>query len=135
MSRRDLKIEYAKLEEMRPGIGGPITMVSIGGGLVVYGGFSLFTSAAAFGGLGGVFRSGNIVGYLYVTMLCLGAGLLVPGIWLWWSRREERAVMGDRMDEITSQLDKMERDRDERRRDAPPEQRERPTEPPADYPL
>jgi hypothetical protein len=135
MSRRELKVELAKLEDARPGIGGPIAMVSVGAGLFVYSLISLVGVASSFGGLGGAFRSANPIGYVYVTMMVAGAGLLLPGIWLWWTRREDRQVMGDRMDEITAQLDKLDREREQRRESATQPQRERPAQGPVDYPL
>jgi hypothetical protein len=62
------------------------------------------------GGVGGLFGgSSGSAGYLFVTMLLAGAGLLFPGIWLWSMRREPRAEMGERMDRITERLDELER--------------------------
>jgi hypothetical protein len=115
MTRRELKLELLQLEDRRPGLGGPITMVSVGAGLAAYGGLLLL------GGSGGgsrLFSGGGFpAGYVFVAMLAVGAGLLVPGVWLWWIRREPRAVMGDRMDAITARLEAM--DRGARRRGEP----------------
>ena len=57
------------------------------------------------------------VGFLFVAMLVAGAGLLVPGVWLWWIRREPRAYMGDRMDAINERLEVLNRDERYRRED------------------
>src|SRR4051794_28374581 len=111
MNRRELKLELSQLDEHRPGIGGPIAMVSVGGGLIAYGGlFLLSTASTAFRG------SGITAGHIFVSMLAIGVGLLVPGIWLMWIRRDPRALMGDRMDAINAQLESREHDDDRRRR-------------------
>jgi hypothetical protein len=101
MTRHELKLELQQLDERRPGLGGPITMVSIGGTLLLDGAFLLLSTRSAFSG------GGFPIGYIFVAILAVGTGLLVPGIWLLWTRREPRAVFGERMDAITSQLDSL----------------------------
>lgn len=129
MSRGQLRAEYAQLDAKRPGLGGPITMVAVGGGLIVYGGFLLLVAAGP-SGPSSLFTSSSPLGYLFVTMLAVGAGLLIPGIWLWWNRRDDRAVMGERMDAISARLEELDRIEGRRREDEYPERRERVPPPP-----
>ena len=119
MSRGELQAEYARLEEQRPGIAGPITMMSVGGGLLGYGVFLLLATPGP-GGLGSSFTDRNPIGYLFVGMMMLGVALLTPGIWLAWTRRAERAECSERMDEINERLQAIERaDKAEERRTGP----------------
>jgi hypothetical protein len=123
MTLRELKAEYALLDEKRPNIGGPISMIATGGGLVVNGSLSLLLAAAGFGGVGALFSGGSIAGYIFATMLVTGAGLLVGGIWTLKNRLPDRAVMSARMDEVQTRIDEL--DRGERRRQDAEEERRR----------
>ncbi|MBK7860365.1 MAG: hypothetical protein IPJ65_17485 [Archangiaceae bacterium] len=115
MTRPELQLELKQLEDNRPGIGGPIAMTCVGAGLAAYGTIFLL-SASGPSGTGGLFSGSFPVGYLFAAMLAAGAGLIVPGIWLWWNRREPRRVMGDRMDAITDRLEWLDTHRGERER-------------------
>ncbi len=123
MTRGELKAEYALLEQKRPGIGGPITMIAVGAGLVGYGTLLLFITPGP-GGIGSSFSSRNPIGYLFVGMIMLGVALLAPGSWLAWTRRVERAEYGDRMDAITERLQAMEAADSSAERRAGPKRRE-----------
>ena len=103
MSVGELKAEYVRLEQARPGIGGPITLMAIGGGAMAYGGLFLLVSGGS-GGTGSLFTTSSPLGYIFVGMLMAGAGMLFPGIWMLWNRRLERAEYGQRMDDINERL-------------------------------
>jgi hypothetical protein len=117
MSRAQLQREYARVEEARPGVGGPVAMMSIGGGLMLVSAYFFFiTATSSFGGLSSVFSNGNVAGYLFVAVMMAGAALLVPGIWMLGSRREERAQLGDRLDQINARMEELDRADSPRRR-------------------
>ena len=121
MTRAELKAEYEVVAEKRPGIGAPITLMAIGGGSIAYGALLLLTT-----GGGSQFTSSNPVGYLFVAMIMAGAAMLFPGIWLMWSRRQERSDLGERLDAISERLNQLDRADDYAR-----EHRERETPEPA----
>ena len=128
MTKAQLKAEYAEVEQKRPGLGAPITLMAIGGGSILYGALFLLTS-----GPSQSFTSQNPVGYLFVAMIMVGAGMLFPGIWMLWSRREERSTLGARLDAINERLDQIDR-ADEYARERRQEYRDtQPRPPPGGY--
>lgn len=123
MTRAELKEEYARVEASRPGLGLPITLMAVGGGAIVYGAIFLL-SAGGSGGTGSLFTTGSPAGYIFVALMMAGASMLFPGLWVLWSRRPERAETGQRMDDITTRLEQLDRAdeyaRDRRERVRPP---------------
>lgn len=123
MTRAELRAEYARLDEKRPGIGGPITMIAIGGGLVGYGALLLLVTAGP-GGVGASFTDRNPIGYLFIGMIMAGVALVAPGSWLAWTRRSERAEYSERMDAISERLQAIDRADAAAERRAGPKRRE-----------
>jgi hypothetical protein len=107
MSRAELKDEYARVEAARPGLGLPITLMAVGGGSILYGAILLLSFGTS--GPGSAFSSNSPVGYVFVALMMAGAGMLFPGLWVLWSRRPERAELGQRMDDISERLDQLDR--------------------------
>jgi hypothetical protein len=109
LSLRELKDEYRRLDENRPGLGGPISMLATGTGLLLSGTLNFLIYSSGPGGIGALFTSGSYVaGFLFGSMLLVGAGLLIPGIFVMKSRAAERAVMSARMDEVQERIDELE---------------------------
>lgn len=130
MTLRELKAEYQLLDEKRPSIGGPISMIATGAGLLLYGTLMFLVASAAPGGVGALFSFGSLAGYLFTGMLLTGAGLLLPGIWTVKNRLPDRAAMGERMDDIQARINELDRSGRYPEEDEPP----RYYEPPAPTP-
>ena len=120
LTRSELKAEYARLEAARPSVAGPVTLMAVGGGMIAYS--SIFMLSAGQGGVDALFRSGSGLAYVFVALMMGGAAMLVPGAWLAWSRRTERAALGERMDAINERLDQLDR-AEEHARDRQPAHR------------
>ena len=102
MSLLELKAEYARLETTRPGLGLPITLVCVGAGSIAYGAFFFLSLSSTPGGSGAF-------GYLFGALLVGGAAMLIPGVWIWWNRKQERAESGERMDAINERIEELDR--------------------------
>lgn len=104
MTKVELHTELKLLESNYPSIAGPITMISIGAGLLGYGAILLAVAQ----GPSGV-RVNNPLTWVFSAMIAVGVGLLAPGAWLLWLKREERAVLSPRMEAIGERLEQLDR--------------------------
>jgi len=108
MSRRQLLEEYKRVEQARPGIGGPIAALSVGGGLMAAGAAGLLAASNGFGGLGAAFTERNPIGFFVAALITVGAASVLTGFWLLWNRRDDRAALGERLDQIDERLETLE---------------------------
>lgn len=107
-SLQDLRAEYQRLDESRPGLAGPIVMLAIGVPAFVIG-FAIFYSFVLydliFGGLSSVFYLGFIIG---IPLLVVGLVLaIVGGVRLGRTIRE-RSSIGQQMEEVKKQIEALE---------------------------
>jgi hypothetical protein len=104
MTHQQLRAEYQRLDETRPGLGGQITMVALGGvaiaaGFVVLWGTFLI-SASSF------FASVPLIPLLVGVGLIAGGGVILAiGIVMLKLAIAERRPYGEAMDEIRARLD------------------------------
>lgn len=119
LSRSELQLEYARLEEQRPSLVGAITLTAVGGGVVVAGGAWLLSLAVG-RNFTGVFSGTPPLGYIFVVTMLAGAALFLPSLWQLVVRRQERAPLSRRMDLISERLEDLQRPAEEaRERPAP----------------
>lgn len=93
-SRLQLKEEYSRLETLRPGIGLPITLMAVGGGVLAYSIF-LGISSANSGGFG----IQPITILLAIAGIGGAATLVIGGIVLF-RRLPDRRLYGKQLDEV-----------------------------------
>jgi hypothetical protein len=103
MSRQQLRVEYRRLEDERPGVGLPITLTASGGVLVFGGVITMLYSALLSIALhipATVFIVAGIVAVAGGALLALGIVTLIRTI-------HERRQYSEQMDDIQTQLDRM----------------------------
>jgi hypothetical protein len=106
-SRLQLRQEYNRLDEARPGLGMPIALMASGGGVLLVGLYGLLVSALAVGlGVGAV--SAEII---FAVLSIVGAGLLILGGITLARTLPERRWIGLQLDEIDQRLKTAEENR------------------------
>jgi hypothetical protein len=100
MSRTELNAELERLERERPGLGGPIALMAIGGALTFPAVYLLVGAISGAGGWANVILglAGVILSAAAVTMVVIGIVLLVKRI-------PPRNQMAQRMDDLKARLD------------------------------
>lgn len=107
-SLQDLRAEYARLSDSRPGLAGPIVMLAIGVPALVIG-FAIFYGVFVYGLLNGISYTAWLVG-LIVSVPLMAVGLvlaIVGGVRLGRTIRD-RGQIGKQMEEIKAQIDALE---------------------------
>ncbi len=107
MTRLQLQREYERVDEARPGIAGPIAVMSVGAVISAIGLTGILFAAGNFGGVGSAFNERNPTGYLLAAVIAVGAVFFASGFAAFWNRRELRAVLGDRLDAIRARLQRV----------------------------
>ena len=97
MSRESLLLERNRLEDQRPGIGGPLALIITGGVLTLTG---LLVAVDFVGYL----AAGVIAG---VVIALIGGALLTVGLVLLFTRMPARRDYGERLDAVNRRLDMM----------------------------
>jgi hypothetical protein len=101
MSREQLRAEYRRLDESRPGLGGPITAIALGGACIIGGLGTLWVSFIL-----ALVRAAPAVGVALGLGLLIGGGVLLTlGIVFLKLTIAERKPFGEAMDEIQQRLD------------------------------
>lgn len=101
MTRDELRVEYHRLEDNRPGIGGQITMIALGGATLAVGALTLWVSLLV-GFAGTVPLVPLIVG---IGLVVGGGALLTVGIIMLRLAIAERKPFNEAMDEVKQRLD------------------------------
>ncbi len=101
MTREQLRLEYKRLEDSRPPLGGAILAISLGGAAIAIGGVTAWISL--------IIALGSrlpLLPFLVGVGLALGGGaVLVIGIIMLRAGLAERKPFNDEMDEIRARLD------------------------------
>jgi hypothetical protein len=101
MTRDELRAEHRRLDDNRPGLGGQITMIALGGATIFAGVVGLYV-----GFLTALLGGSPLVPLIIGAGLALGGGaLLVVGIIMLRVALNERRPFNDAMDEIKQRLD------------------------------
>lgn len=112
-SLQELRDEYRRLEESRPGIGGKIAMLAIGGVLDIAGISFLLYGITYFGLVNaGAGFIGTILGVVFVVIavICLAVGIpltIVGAVGLGKNLKERREI-GEQMEAIDAQIKQLE---------------------------
>ena len=104
MARESLLLERNRIEDSRPGIGVPIALIAVGGGLM-FAGF-----ITAYVGLIALYTSSNVAGVILGIGGAIFAGgsvMLVIGIIRLVATIRERRIYSDRLDEINRRLEQL----------------------------
>jgi hypothetical protein len=113
MSHRQLQLEYQRLDNERPSLGGAIAMTAVGGGLLLFGGAFLLDALGTF-----LYFGGSTVIYAAAAyiLLVFGAALAITGVILLpiglvklFGRVAERRVYSQRMDDISARMETLDR--------------------------
>lgn len=101
VSARQLQADLDALKRQRPGLGGSITLLAIGGGATVVGALYLLLSTSV-----GLAFGGGLNPFLLIGALGLGVGvpLLVIGVWLLYNRLEDRRRIDQESKSLRQQL-------------------------------
>lgn len=117
MTREQLRAEQRRLEENRPGIGGQITAVALGGVCIFAGVVTLWGSLLI--GLGGTVPIAGVV--IGLGLVFGGGGLLVFGLVMLRMAINERRPFNEAMDEIQQRLEgRWEEEQNPQQRPPPP---------------
>lgn len=116
VSAQQLQVDLDALKKQRPGLGGGITLVSLGGSTTLLGALCLALSGLAFGGAGA-----NPFLIIGAVGLGIGLPLVAIGVWLLYNRLEERKHIDVETARLKQQL---------RQRQAQPREYAPPTAPP-----
>ncbi len=112
LSREQLQIEYQRLDREKPGIGGPIALTSVGGGLLFFG-VVFFAYAVAGYLFVGAMTELVIVAYVLLAFSAAlgitGAVLLTVGLVKLFTRIGQRRAYSQRMDDINARLESLDR--------------------------
>jgi hypothetical protein len=103
MSRQQLRTEYHRLEDERPGVGLPIALVASGGVLIFGGGITMLYSLILSIALHIPAAVFIVAGVIAVA----GGGLLALGIVNLLRTIGERRQYGEQMDDIQQQIDRL----------------------------
>lgn len=98
-TRGQLQMEYDRLEGTKPGIGGAIAMLAVGGGLVIIGTVTILSGFSIY--------YGYLIGYLIVGSIFLVPGIILAiiGAVMLPGRLSERRSISDRQDAIKARID------------------------------
>ncbi|MBL8955685.1 MAG: hypothetical protein JNK82_33230 [Myxococcaceae bacterium] len=112
LTREQLQNEYQRLDREKPGIGGPIALLSVGGGLLIFS-FAFFAVAVAgylYSGASSVIAVTAYVLLAFSAALGItGAVLLTVGLVKLFTRIGQRRAYSQRMDDINARLDSLDR--------------------------
>lgn len=102
VSAAQLQVDLDALKRQRPGIGGPISLVAIGGSLAILGGVYTLVGASTSGF--GVSAVASMI-YVGIGLLAVGVPMAVLGVWLLVTRLGDRAAIDAEMKRLRQQLD------------------------------
>lgn len=94
-----LLYEIAALRRERPGIGGAVTLLGIGGGLGIAGAFYFLIS-----GLVGGFTFSNPLMVIGLVGMCIGLPMALIGTWLLIGKLNERHRIGEEIHRLETEL-------------------------------
>jgi hypothetical protein len=115
-SASQLQIDIEALRKGRPGLGGAITLISVGGTFAILGAIYAATSA----GLGTVLGGINSLLIIGIVGLAIGVPMIVIGVWMIVNRIAERSRTDEEIKRLRVLLD--ERRKQEREFAPPPGQ-------------
>lgn len=124
MTKQQLEAELERLQKSQPAIGGPVAMVSVGGGLLIISFVILYVDfllwiISGFGGAG--FAGVGIVLVLVAAAFAITGGILLAvGVVNLIARMGERREISQRIDDINARLEKMHPDSNEYEPVVPP---------------
>ena len=101
VSAAQLQVDLDALKKQRPGLGGPITLVALGGGLALTGGLYVLLGATS-GGAVSAFSSLMFVG---IGALAVGVPMAVIGVWMLVNRLQDRAAIDAESARLRKQLE------------------------------
>ncbi|MBK7861880.1 MAG: hypothetical protein IPJ65_25345 [Archangiaceae bacterium] len=104
MNRVQLQAEYDRLDRERPGLGGPIALSAVGGGLVLVSFLFALEGLAAFGYYDAAAMGYALLGLATVAVI-VGAVLLTVGLVKLFTRLGPRKEYGQRMDDVRARID------------------------------
>ncbi|MGQ0507053.1 MAG: hypothetical protein ACT4TC_17235 [Myxococcaceae bacterium] len=112
MTREQLRAEYSALDAARPGLGGKIAMLAVGGVLAIVGLYPFFFGLVTLSASGVSGTSAATVNIVGAILLGVGVVLIVTGVILaivggirLVAAIRERSRYGARMDEVQRQID------------------------------
>ena len=110
MTREQLQIEYQRLDVEKPGLGGPIALLAVGGGLLFVCIPFLYLAVLAFAEGG---TSVLLLGYIFLVfgaaLAITGGVLLTVGLVKLFQRIGERRAYAQRMEDINARLESLDR--------------------------
>lgn len=111
MTREQLQIEYQRLDVEKPGLGGPIALLAVGGGLLFVCLPFLYLAVVAFaeGGATSVILLGYIFLVFGAALAITGGVLLTVGLVKLFQRIGERRAYAQRMEDINARLESLDR--------------------------
>lgn len=105
VSAQQLEVDLVALKKARPGLGGAITLLAVGGGVAIVGGIYAGLSAAIGSFTGGL----NIILIVGVVGLAIGLPLAAIGAWMLYNRLEDRKRIDDQSKQLKLQLQQLQR--------------------------
>jgi hypothetical protein len=101
VSAAQLQVDIDGLKRQRPGLGGAITLIAVGGSLSLVGALYLVMGASS----GGFVSALGSLMFVGLASVGIGVPMTILGVWMTVNRLAERAAIDDELKRLKLQLD------------------------------